>query len=74
LALDVSNYPLEFKDTLTSGDIPVVLTNSKYRMIYMNMGHGDKIFDDQHQNDLLEDALNWLGRRRCNAERYIVGC
>jgi uncharacterized protein len=64
LTLDVSNYPLGFKDTLTSGDIPVVWTNTKYRMIYMNMGHGDKIFTDAHQNDLFEDALRWLGGRR----------
>jgi type 1 glutamine amidotransferase len=55
---------LGFKDTLTSGDIPVVWTNTKYRMIYMNMGHGDKIFTDAHQNDLFEDALRWLGGRR----------
>jgi type 1 glutamine amidotransferase len=64
LTLDPSNYPLGFKDTLTSGDIPVVWTNTKYRMIYINMGHGDKIFTDAHQDDLFEDALNWLGHRR----------
>jgi type 1 glutamine amidotransferase len=64
LTLDPSNYPLGFKDTLTSGDIPVVWTNTKYRMIYMNMGHGDKIFTDAHQDDLFEDALTWLGHRR----------
>jgi type 1 glutamine amidotransferase len=64
LTLDTSNYPLGFKDTLTSGDIPVVWTNTKYRMIYMNMGHGDKIFTDAHQNDLFEDAVRWLGGRR----------
>jgi uncharacterized protein len=64
LTLDPSNFPLGFKDTLTSGDIPVVWTNTKYRMIYFNMGHGDKIFTDAHQNDLFDDALNWLGKRR----------
>jgi len=64
LTLDASNYPLGFKDTLTGGDIPVVWTNTKYRMIYMNMGHGDKIFTDANQNDLFEDALCWLGGRR----------
>ena len=64
LTLDASNYPLGFKDTLTSGDIPVVWTNTKYRMIYMNMGHGDKIFTDAYQNDLFEDALRWLRVRR----------
>jgi type 1 glutamine amidotransferase len=64
LTLDASNYPLGFKDTLTGGDIPVVWTNTKYRMIYMNMGHGDKIFTDDRQNRMFEDALLWLGGRR----------
>jgi type 1 glutamine amidotransferase len=62
LTLAPSNFPLGFKDTLTGGDIPVVWTNTRYRMIYMNMGHGDKIFSDPHQNQMLEDALQWLGR------------
>ncbi|WP_263354590.1 ThuA domain-containing protein [Acidicapsa acidisoli] len=64
LTLDKSNYPLGLKDTIRSGDLPVVWTNTKYRMIYMNMGHGDKIFTDQHQNLLFEDALLWLGSQR----------
>jgi type 1 glutamine amidotransferase len=60
LTLDRSNFPLGFKDTLTGGDIPVVWTNTKYRMIYLNMGHGDRIFSDEHQNQMFEDALLWL--------------
>jgi uncharacterized protein len=60
LTLDPSNFPLGFKDTLTGGDIPVAWTNTKYRMIYMNMGHGDKIFTDEHQNQMFEEALLWL--------------
>jgi type 1 glutamine amidotransferase len=60
LTLDPLNFPLGFKDTLTGGDIPVVWTNTKYRMIYMNMGHGDRIFSDEHQNQMFEDALLWL--------------
>ena len=60
LTLDASNFPLGFKDTLTGGDIPVVWTNTRYRMIYMNMGHGDKIFSDLRQNQMFEDALRWL--------------
>lgn len=63
LTLDQSNYPLGLKDTLVGGDLPVVWTNTRYRMIYMNMGHGDKIFDDTHQNRMFEDALLWLGKR-----------
>jgi len=41
-----------------------VWTNTKYRMIYMNMGHGDKIFDDPHQNLFFEDALLWLAKKQ----------
>jgi type 1 glutamine amidotransferase len=61
ITLDESNYPLGLKDTIEGGDLPVVWTNTKYRMIYMNMGHGDKIFDDALQNRLFEDVLSWLG-------------
>lgn len=64
LTLDPSNFPLGFKDTLTGGDIPVAWTNTRYRMIYMNMGHGDKIFSNEQQNQMFEDALQWLGSKR----------
>jgi type 1 glutamine amidotransferase len=63
ITLDKSNYPLGLKDTIRGGDLPAVWTNTKYRMIYMNMGHGDKIFTDPHQNQLFEDGLLWLGSR-----------
>jgi type 1 glutamine amidotransferase len=63
MTLDPKNYPLGFKDTLTGGDIPVTWTNTKYRMIYTNMGHGSKIFDDSQQNDFFARALLWLGGR-----------
>ena len=49
------------KDTLVSGDLPVVWTNTKYRMLYMNMGHGDKNFTRPTQNRLFENAVLWLG-------------
>ncbi len=64
LTLDPSNYPLGFKDTLTGGDVPVAWTNTKYRMVYMNMGHGDKIFQDAHQNQMFEDTVLWLASKR----------
>ncbi len=64
VTLDPSNYPLGKKDILTEGDLPVVWTNTKYNMLYMNMGHGDKIFADPDQNKLFEDALLWLGRKK----------
>jgi len=43
MTLAPSNYPLGFKDTLAGGDIPVTWTNTKYKMIYTNMGHGNQI-------------------------------
>ncbi len=58
---DVANYPIGLKDVLTSGDLPVVWTNTKYKMLYMNMGHGDKIFTSPVQNRLIDNAINWLG-------------
>ncbi len=61
VTLDPSNYPIGLKDVLTSGDLPVVWTNTKYKMLYMNMGHGDKIFTSPVQNQLIDSAVNWLG-------------
>jgi YVTN family beta-propeller protein len=68
VTLDPSNYPIGFKDVLTSGDLPVVWTNTKYKMLYMNMGHGDKIFASPIQNRLIEDATQWLGTISTQAE------
>jgi len=61
LTLDLSNYPIGLKDTITSGDLPVVWTNARYHMLYMNMGHGDKIFTNKEQNQIFENAVLWLG-------------
>jgi uncharacterized protein len=63
LTLAPSNYPLGVKDVLTEGDLPVVWTNTKYKMIYMNMGHGEKIFGDATQNKLFANAILWLGSK-----------
>jgi type 1 glutamine amidotransferase len=57
VTLDPSNYPLGFKDVLLSGDLPVVWTNTRYSMLYVNMGHGDKIFTSPTQNVLLRNAF-----------------
>ena len=62
LTFDPANYPLGLKDVLTGGDLPAVWTNTKYKMIYMNMGHGDKIFTSATQNKLFENAIVSLGR------------
>ena len=63
MTLAPSNFPLGFKDTISGGDIPVTWTNVKYRMIYTNMGHGNKIFDNPLQNRFFQNALLWLGGR-----------
>lgn len=63
VTLSPSNYPIGLKDTIEDGDVPVAWTNTKYQMLYMNMGHGDKIFDSPEQNRLFEDALQWLIKR-----------
>ena len=55
-----SNFPIGLKDVLTGGNIPVVWTNTKYKMLYINMGHGDKIFTSITQNRLIENSLLWL--------------
>ena len=60
VTLAPSNFPLGFKDILSGGDIPVVWTNTKYRMVYLNMGHGDKVLTSPIQNNMFEDALLWL--------------
>jgi uncharacterized protein len=55
------------------GYYPVVWTNQKYRMLYVNMGHNDLdyehktnkelsfTFDNEVQNKLILNALQWLG-------------
>ena len=63
MTLAPSNFPLGFKDTLAGGDIPVTWTNTKYKMIYTNVGHGDKIFTSPLQNRFFENALLWLANR-----------
>lgn len=64
LTLDPQNYPIGLKDTITSGDCPVVWTNTRFHMLYINMGHGDKIFTSATQNKLFENAVFWLGQHK----------
>ncbi|RAI97717.1 type 1 glutamine amidotransferase [Chitinophaga skermanii] len=54
------NYPLGLKDILPGGDTPIGWTNTKYRMVYLNMGHGPHIFTDATQNKLIISALRWV--------------
>lgn len=63
MTLAPSNYPIGFKDTLGGEDVPVTWMNTRYKMIYTNMGHGSKILDSATQNRFFENALLWLGGR-----------
>jgi Trehalose utilisation. len=80
LAVDSSSFPLgtgpKPYEIWHSGYYPMVWTNKKYRMIYVNMGHNDIdyehhsnkelsfTFDNEIQNRLIIDGLLWLGKRK----------
>jgi type 1 glutamine amidotransferase len=53
-------YPFGIKDIVKRGDFPIVWTNKNYRMIYLNMGHGDESFTDATQNLLFTNAFRWV--------------
>ncbi len=62
VTLDSAQYPIGIKSMISDRDpdVPVVWTNTRYKMLYMNMGHGDKIFTSSIQNTLIENGLVWL--------------
>lgn len=60
VSLSPDNYPMGVKDVINFGDLPVVWTNKKYRMIYLNMGHGDSEFTDATQKLLFLNAFRWV--------------
>ncbi|GAB2530395.1 ThuA domain-containing protein [Spirosoma aerophilum] len=60
LSLSADNYPMGIKDVINFGDMPVIWTNRRYRMVYLNMGHGDEIYSDATQKLLIINALNWV--------------
>jgi uncharacterized protein len=83
LSIDPSSFPLgtgpKPSEIWHGGDYPVVWTNRRYRMLYVNMGHNDMDYEHRvsprtealshtlgHpvQDRLLVDALLWLGRGR----------
>jgi hypothetical protein len=77
LAIDPASFPLgtgpKPHEIWHSGYYPVVWTNRKYKMLYVNMGHNDIdyenksdkelsfTFDNEIQNRLILDGLRWLG-------------
>lgn len=60
LSISPDNYPFGIKDVVKFGDFPVVWTNKAYRMIYLNMGHGDTEFTDATQKLLFVNAFRWV--------------
>lgn len=80
LAIDSASFPLgtgpKPEEIWHSGYYPVVWTNRKYRMLYLNMGHNDIdyehktnkelsfTFDNPVQNQLIINGLFWLARKK----------
>lgn len=80
LSIDPASFPLgtgpKAHEIWHSGYYPVVWTNKKYKMLYVNMGHNDIdyengtnkelsfTFDNKIQNQLIIDALLWLGKTK----------
>lgn len=78
LSVDPSSFPLgtgpKPQEIWHSGYYPVVWTNTRYRMIYINMGHNDIDYEhhtnkelsftfvNKYQNRLILNALTWLGQ------------
>ena len=74
---DPSSFPLgtgpKQQEIGRDGDYPAVWTNSRYRMIYFNMGHNDlgcespaprelpHTFGNEAQDRMVLNALAWLG-------------
>lgn len=70
LSLSPDNYPLGIKDVVRFGDFPVVWTNKKYRMIYLNMGHGDDEFTDATQKLLFINAFRWVVSKNSKGDPF----
>lgn len=79
LSIDPASFPLgtgpKQHEIWHSGYYPVMWTNKKYRMLYINMGHNDidyehktnatlsYTFGNELQSTMIADALLWLGGR-----------
>jgi hypothetical protein len=86
LSIDSTSFPLgtgpKLHEIWHSGYYPVVWTNRKYRMIYLNMGHNDIDYEHKYdttnrtlsytlnntiQDRLIVDGLLWLGHQEGTA-------
>lgn len=63
VSLSQKNYPIGIKDVVSFGEFPIVWSNKDYRMIYLNIGHGDVEFTDATQNLLIVNAFRWIASR-----------
>lgn len=63
LSISPKMYPFGIKDIVKWGDFPVVWSNMKYRMVYINMGHGEEGFAEATQNLLFVNAFRWVVSR-----------
>lgn len=71
LSLSPKNYPLGIKDVVNFGDFPIVWSNKNYRMIYLNMGHGDEEFIDGTQNLLIVNAFRWVVSKDKSGDPFL---
>ncbi len=78
LSIDPLSFPLgtgpKPDEIWHSGYYPVVWTNTKYKMVYFNMGHNDmdyehgtnkelsQTFKNDAQNKLIRNAMNWVAK------------
>lgn len=71
VTLSEKNYPFGIKDVITYGDFPVVWANRNYRMIYLNMGHGDESFISPTENLLFTNAFRWVVSRDPKGDPFL---
>jgi hypothetical protein len=80
LSVDSTSFPLgngpKAWEIWHSGYYPVAWTNTKYRMVYVNMGHNDMDYDggtnktlshtfgNEIQNKFILQTLMWLGKKK----------
>ncbi|MFN8343929.1 MAG: ThuA domain-containing protein [Spirosomataceae bacterium] len=80
VSIDSTSFPLgtgpKPHEIWHSGYYPVVWTNKKYKMLYVNMGHNDIdyanktdkelsfTFESEDQNRLIINSLLWLGTKK----------
>ncbi|HTI90017.1 MAG TPA: ThuA domain-containing protein [Puia sp.] len=79
LSIDSASFPLgtgpKQSEIWHSGYYPVVWTNTRYHMVYMNMGHNDMDYEhktnkelsftlqNKTEEQLIIDCLLWLGKK-----------